>query len=580
MDRTAIDELRVARGWVLPVVLLVLGLTGPAEAAHAQHPLEPPITSSPRETLTTFLTSVDEMLVLIRDAGTGKRSREGLQRLTEYDVRSRRTLDMSGVAPEARVETSANVQLYLYEVLSRIELPSMDSIPDDDAIAANPELDRWTLPHTEIRIRRVAEGPRRGEFLFDPETVARAKDFYEHTKDLPYLRQPPLEDFSTFLEVYGGWNVSIAWVDELPAWMRHVAWGLAWWKWIVLFVTGLANLALLLLVHRLTRRRADELRSMWRYFARLVLPLTVFASAVAVLPFVLAEINVTGAVANALRLSATAVAYLSLAWASWLFAVAVGEGIATSSRIRAKSLDGSLVRLTAQVIGMGAAVVLVFRGGGQVGIPLVGLVASISIGGLAIALAAQDTLKSLLGSLTILVDQPYRVGERIIAGKYDGVVERIGLRSTRIRQLDGNVTSIPNEKMATMEIENVGRRQSIRRKTELRIANRTPRQKVEEALRIVREILADHEGMPAENPPRVHFLEFNPDSLSIVVFYWYGPPDYWAFAEFSERINLEIIQRFAEANIQLAPPTSKTQITDETGHALELPVHAEAPVER
>ncbi|MGB3052406.1 MAG: mechanosensitive ion channel domain-containing protein, partial [Polyangiales bacterium] len=449
MDRTAIDELRVARGWVLPVVLLVSGLTGPAEAAHAQHPLEPPITSSPRETLTTFLTSVDEMLVLIRDAGTGKRSREGLQRLTEYDTRSRRTLDMSGVAPEARVETSANVQLYLYEVLSRIELPSMDSIPDDDAIAANPELDRWTLPHTEIRIRRVAEGPRRGEFLFDPETVARAKDFYEHTKDLPYLRQPPLEDFSTFLEVYGGWNVSIAWVDELPAWMRHVAWGLAWWKWIVLFVTGLANLALLVLVHRLTRRRADELRSMWRYFARLVLPLTVFASAVAVLPFVLAEINVTGAVANALRLSATAVAYLSLAWASWLFAVAVGEGIATSSRIRAKSLDGSLVRLTAQVIGMGAAVVLVFRGGGQVGIPLVGLVASISIGGLAIALAAQDTLKSLLGSLTILVDQPYRVGERIIAGKYDGVVERIGLRSTRIRQLDGNVTSIPNEKMAT-----------------------------------------------------------------------------------------------------------------------------------
>ncbi|MGB3050441.1 MAG: mechanosensitive ion channel domain-containing protein, partial [Polyangiales bacterium] len=172
-----------------------------------------------------------------------------------------------------------------------------------------------------------------------------------------------------------------------------------------------------------------------------------------------------------------------------------------------------------------------------------------------------------------------RVGERIIAGKYDGVVERIGLRSTRIRQLDGNVTSIPNEKMATLEIENVGRRQSIRRKTELRIANGTPRDQVEEALRIVREILADHEGMPAANPPRVHFLEFNPDSLSIVVFYWYDPPDYWAFAEFSERINLEIIQRFAEANIQLAPPTSKTQITDDTGEGLELPRHAQAPSE-
>ncbi len=579
MDRTLVDERCVLRGWVLPAFLLVLGLTGPAEAAHAQHPLEPPITSSPRETLTTFLTSVDELLVLIRDAGTGKRSREGFRRLTEYDTRSRRTLDMSQVAPEARVETSANVQVYLYEVLSRIELPSMDSIPDDDAIAANPALDHWTLPHTEIRIRRVAEGPRRGEFLFDPETVARAKDFYERTKDLPYLRQPPLEDFGSFLEVYGGWNVPIAWVDELPAWMRHVAWGVAWWKWIVLVVAGLANLALLLLVHWLTRRRADELRSSWRYFFRLVLPITLFASVVAVVPFVLTEINVTGAVANALRLAATAVAYLSLAWASWLFAVAVGEGIATSARIRAKSLDGSLVRLTAQVIGIVAAIVLVFRGASEVGIPLVGLVASISIGGLAIALAAQDTLKSLLGSLTILVDQPYRVGERIVAGKYDGIVERIGLRSTGIRQLDGNVTSIPNEKMATMEVENVGRRRSIRRKTELRIETGTPREKVEDALRIVREILADHEGMPATNPPRVHFLEFNPDSLSIVVFYWYGPPDYWAFAEFSERINLEIVQRFAEANIRLAPPTSKTQITDESGQGLDPPFHAQAPSE-
>jgi MscS family membrane protein len=579
MDRTMVGELRLARAWVLRILVLVLGLSGPVELVHAQHPLEPPITSSPRETLSTFLTSVDEMLVLIRDEGTGQRSREGSQRLTEYDTRSKRTLDMSEVAPEARVETSSNVQIYLYEVLSRIELPSMDSIPDDDAIAANPELDRWTLPHTEIRIRRVSEGPRRGEFLFDPETVARAKDFYERTKDLPYLRQPPIEDFSSFLAVYGGWNVSIAWVDELPAWMRHVAWGLAWWKWIVLFVGGLANLALLVLAHRFTRRRADELRSMWRYLLRLVLPITVFVSAVAVVPFVLAEINVTGAVANAFRLSATAVAYLSLAWASWLFAIAVGEGIATSSRIRARSLDGSLVRLTAQVIGMVAAVVLVFQGGGQIGIPLVGLVASISIGGLAIALAAQDTLKSLLGSLTILVDQPYRVGERIIAGKYDGVVERIGLRSTRIRQLDGNVTSLPNEKMATMEVENVGRRQSIRRKTELRIATGTSREKVEEALEIVREILADHEGMPADNPPRVYFQEFNPDSLSVAVYYWYEPPDYWAFSELSERINLEIIQRFAEANIELAPPTSKTHIADETGQALDLPVQGKVQVE-
>ena len=76
--------------------------------------------------------------------------------------------------------------------------------------------------------------------------------------------------------------------------------------------------------------------------------------------------------------------------------------------------------------------------------------------------------------------------------------------------------------------------------------------------------------MPAESPPRVHFEEFNPDSLSIVLFYWYEPPDYWAFLDFSERINLKIVRRFAEAGVRLAPPTSMTQITSEAGEPLEV----------
>lgn len=78
--------------------------------------------------------------------------------------------------------------------------------------------------------------------------------------------------------------------------------------------------------------------------------------------------------------------------------------------------------------------------------------------------------------------------------------------------------------------------------------------------------------MPPESPPRVYFDEFNPDSLSIRFFYWYSPPDNWAFSDFSERVNFEIIRRFAEAGIALAPPTSRTQITDESGQPVALPM--------
>ena len=140
----------------------------------------------------------------------------------------------------------------------------MQNVPGPEEIELNPDLDRWTLPHTEIRIHRVVEGPRRGEFLFDPETVARAKEFYDRTKDFPYLGQPAIEDFSSFLEVYGGWNVSIAVIDALPAWMRRVAWSLAWWKWIVLFVSSFGEPSRRLagaLAH--SPQRKPSLRSTW-----------------------------------------------------------------------------------------------------------------------------------------------------------------------------------------------------------------------------------------------------------------------------------------------------------------------------
>jgi MscS family membrane protein len=561
---------RRAQAILVVAAFAVLGAALPrsAFAQSTEHPLEPAVTSSPRETFHTFLTLQEQMWALVRDEGEGQRSDEGFQKLMELDARSKRTLDLSEVAPEARRETANDAVVYLYEVLTRIELPPIEEIPGDDEIEANSELDRWTLPHTEITVHRVAEGPREGEYLFSPETVERAEEFYERTKHLPYRLQPPIENVSEFLETYGGWNVPIAWVDALPASMRKIAGGQALWKWIVLLSSVFLFLALLFAVSRFTRRKGRP-RSARQYVSRLTVPALLLLASVFGLPALSEEILLTGDVAKFLNLAVTAIGYLSLAWIVSTLILAAAEALVSRPRVAAESLDASLIRLTARLIAIGAVVVLVFQGATAIGIPLVGLVASVSIGGLAVALAAQDTLKSLLGSLMIFIDKPYRVGERIIAGGHDGVVEQIGLRSTRIRRLDGNLTAIPNEKMAAMDIENVERRQSIRRKTQLRIAMGTPRKKVQEALAIVKEILKDHEGMPADQPPRVYFEEFNPDSLSIVVFYWYEPPDYWAFLDFSERINLEIVRRFTEAGIELAPPTSKTQLIGDTGDAPE-----------
>ena len=553
------------------VAMLALGVDAarPAEAQLGQHPLEPPATSSPRETIHTFLTSADEMWALVRDEGAGRRSDQGFQKLLELDTRAKRTLDLSEIAPEARTATADDVSVYLYEVLSRIELPPLDEVPGDEGIGDDFELDYWSIPHTEITIHRITEGPRQGEFLFSPETVERAEEFYERTKTLPYRRQPPIEHVSEFLEVYGGWNVPLAWIDALPAAMRTVAWGQALWKWVILIAAVFSLLVLIFLASRFSRRKVRP-RSAAGHLRSLAIPVLLFVGSAFAIPRLAYEILLVGRVAKFVNLTATALAYLSLAWVIWILIIAAGEALVRRPRFRAESLDASLIRLSARLMAIAVALVLILQGATAIGLPLVGLVAGVSVGGLAVALAAQDTLKNVLGSLMIFIDQPYRVGERIVAANHDGVVEQIGLRSTRIRQLDGHVTSIPNERMAAIDVENVERRQYIRRKTKLRIATGTPREKVQRALEVVRDILKDHEGMPEEQPPRVHFEEFNPDSLSIVMFYWYEPPDYWAYCEFSERINLEILRRFAEAGIELAPPTSAMRLTDASGELLEL----------
>ena len=564
--------LRLARpALIAGLALLPLGLElgARAQVPPTEHPLEPAVTTSPRETFHTFLTSQEAMWALVRDEGTGKRSKEGFQTLMELDARSKRALDLTGIAPEARRETANDAVVYLYEVLTRIELPALEEIPGDAEIQGDLGLDRWTVPHTEITVHRVQEGPREGEYLFSPETVERAEEFYERAKHLPYRAQPPIENVSEFLETYGGWDVPMAWIDALPTWMRRIAWGQALWKWMVLLSAVFVFLALFSFVYRVMRRRSGP-RSAGRYISGLTVPALLFVASVFGLPALSERILLTGGLAKFLNLTATAIGYLSLAWIVWTLILASAEALVSRPRVAVESLDASLIRLTARLIAIGAVVVLVFQGATAIGIPLVGLVASVSIGGLAVALAAQDTLKSLLGSLMIFIDKPYRVGERIIAGSHDGVVEQIGLRSTRIRQLDGHLTAIPNEKMAAMDIENVERRQHIRRKTQLRIATGTPREKIQEALSIVKDILKDHEGMPAEQPPRVYLQEFNPDSLSIIVFYWYEPPDYWAFCELGERVNLQIVRRFAEAGVELAPPTTKTLLTNESGEPIDL----------
>jgi len=228
------------------------------------------------------------------------------------------------------------------------------------------------------------------------------------------------------------------------------------------------------------------------------------------------------------------------------------------------NMDDMLIPIIGKSIRV-AVVILVLLQGAQAlsDQPITSILAGIGIGGLALGLAAQDTIRNFFGSLMIFADKPFNVGELInLEGKLGSVLE-VGVRTTKVKTLDGHVLSIPNGNLANMTVHNIGKRQFIRRVFDVTITYDTPPEKVNRAVDILKEILADHKGMDPEYPPRVYFNELNSDSLNLKIYYWFHPPDFWEYMEFTEWVNKEIFSRFYEEGIDFAFPTQTIHLAGE-----------------
>ena len=182
---------------------------------------------------------------------------------------------------------------------------------------------------------------------------------------------------------------------------------------------------------------------------------------------------------------------------------------------------------------------------------------SAGVGGIAVALAAKDTIANFFGSITIFADRPFQIDELIKIDGYYGPVEEVGFRSTKVRTLEGHLVTVPNSVIANSIVENVGKRPFIRRTSNITITYDSGHTKAKQSVEIIKEILANvpEVNTDAETPPRVYFSEFNDWSLNIYMSYWVKPPDYWVYHEINERVNLEMMKRFEAAGIEFAFPS-------------------------
>jgi len=178
--------------------------------------------------------------------------------------------------------------------------------------------------------------------------------------------------------------------------------------------------------------------------------------------------------------------------------------------------------------------------------------AGLSVGGLALGLAAQDTVANLFGAVAIFIDKPFRIGDRIQLDVVDGTVETIGLRSTRVRNLDGHLITVPNKTMGNATITNVTRRPNIKTVMNIGITYDTSTENVKRALKILKEIYKDH---PKTFDCLISFNKFADSALNIEVTHWWNSTDYKEYLAGMQEMNLAVKERFDEAAIAFAFPT-------------------------
>ncbi|WP_049785010.1 mechanosensitive ion channel family protein [Desulfotalea psychrophila] len=587
-------------------------------------------TSSPRSTFESFLSNINQSYLFVQQAEKGLQQTPPTLTMAEaeqlevrahnYMRRAISTLDLSNVPEALRSSIAIESTLQLKEVFDRMMLPALDSIPDLEMVEAARKFDseafiggakslRWRYPDTEIEIVEIGEGKRQGEFLFSADTVKNIDETYRKVEAVPYrttttgpreseYQFPGTSDnfFITYSSTPGylvtHTNFLSGLYDSFPPWLNIMYGGQTLWQWFALVFILVFTFFAIYFTFRAVKRAVMPLHSPNRDWINLISPFIVALFLPFVVHFIDNDLKITGVIVSTVKTGGEFFVIIMLGWGAMRFGKAVSETIVASPKIDPEGIQASYTRAVSGLFSFIFAAVIVFNGLSRIGVSMIPVLTGLGVGGLAFGLAARPTIENLIGSFMIFLDKPCRVGQRVKILSHDGTVESIGLRSTKIRLLNGNLTAIPNEKMANMEIENIGRRPYIRRCFNITLTYDTPPDKIKQSIDIIREILSVpedgimageygvysrerkvHPNEAINQPdylPQVYFNDLNADSLNIIVFYWYHPPQYWEYLEHSTWVNLQLMERFNAEGIDFAFPTQTLYVAGDDKRPLTI----------
>lgn len=350
------------------------------------------------------------------------------------------SLDLSNTPDWSRETTAVETVLMIREIL-RLSGDKVEPLkPVRDGL--------WLIPGTYLQIGRLAAGPRTGDFVFTAETVGNVPALYEEA-----IEHRPVGQFDAyrhFSETPGG-LIPPRWAGlflRLPGFLLYSVGSNTIWQWLLFAATTAAVAAVAWASRRLTRGRLNA-------------PLCI-AAASALLSVVASYIvvdagSLTGGGGRFASALFSITSFASFAACIFLVCELLADLAGETLKRRAPAFNMSMLLLFSRVIGFAAAASLIIYGISTAGVPVVGIMAGLGVGGLAVALATKTTLENLLAGVVLNLDGAVAAGDRIETKDFSGTVLEIGMRSTRLRAEDGCLISITNAQFADKTIKNLSR---------------------------------------------------------------------------------------------------------------------------
>ena len=497
---------------------------------------------SPRATLRTFIEAMNE----------------GDREL------ARSTLDLSEVDAIVREQQGERIAAALLDVINRTRFVELTRVPDYQE--GGPYVfSRYDQDRLKIEIAQQQDGAWR----FTPETVAQIDEIFEYVRNEGWEVK---EDPRTGLrpeEVELLRAHPALWMKErVPERWQAPVLGLPVYNYIGLVALALVAFLAGFVVRFLTRLivrsslHIDEdiadkrdLKSLGRAIG-LILNVEILEAG---LPFLELPYFVTSPAYFVLRL-------LSAVGWYWFLCRVWDIGVALVAR-RASGRNRSTHKVVVPVVGkfgrflifIGVTIVFI----AQIGYDVRALLAGLGIGGLVLALAAKDSVENLFGSVTILMEMPFGVGDWVKIGDIDGTVEEINLRSTRIRTFEDSLITMPNSRMITSHVENYGARRRRRLRTTLGITYDTPPDKVEAFCQRIRDMLSEHPNV-WEEKRFVFFNDFGASTLDVLLYCFIEAPTWDEELAIRDDILRRVLVISQEMGVEFAFPTTTMQIKGDT----------------